>query len=400
MSKNLLLVKVEDIKFLKDYYPRADFNNETVNAYRLNIDALPPITVNKDLILIDGYHRLLAHKLEGKKEIEAEVLDVPEEEILWFATKLNAKHGFQLRKEDKQRLARMFYENHHKTLKEISEVLAVSESTLSNWLRSVIVEKRREREKQIIELYLQCYTQQEIADKIGYSQRGVSETIQKFKNKLSDNPIIPESLQLYNVWNFTNRDTRYGLDFKGAIPGQIVENILYYYTEPFDIVVDPMAGGGTTIDVCKAMYRRYRAYDINPIREDIKQNDIRNGYPKECRNCDLIFLDPPYFNMVFKDFFESVDDFYDFLHKLAEDSYETVRNSGIVALLIMDMTQLGRYCLSGEAYCIFRTKGFQCIDHISVPLTTQQFAPYDVEKAKAEKHLLGRNRDLYIFQKR
>ncbi|RLI41275.1 hypothetical protein DRO69_11770 [Candidatus Bathyarchaeota archaeon] len=68
---------------------------------------------------------------------------------------------------------------------------------------------------QIIDLYLQCLTQQEIADKIGYSQRGVSETIQKFKNKLSDNPIIPESLQLYNVWNFPNRDTRYGFVFVG-----------------------------------------------------------------------------------------------------------------------------------------------------------------------------------------
>jgi len=39
------------------------------------------------------------------------------------------------------------------------------------------------------------------------------------------------------------------LDFEGAIPGQIVENVLYYYTEPFQVVVDPMAGGGTTIDL-------------------------------------------------------------------------------------------------------------------------------------------------------
>jgi len=192
MSEKLLSVKVEDIKFLKDYYPRADFNNETVNAYRLNIDALPPITVNKDLVLIDGYHRLLAHKLEGKKEIEAEVLDVPEEEILWYATKLNAKHGFQLRKEDKQRLARMFYENHHKTLSEISEVLAVSESTLSNWLRSVIAEKRREREKQIIDLYLQCYTQEEIANKVKLSQGRIAQIINKFKIEISNNPVVME----------------------------------------------------------------------------------------------------------------------------------------------------------------------------------------------------------------
>jgi DNA modification methylase len=83
--------------------------------------------------------------------------------------------------------------------------------------------------------------------------------VQDFKNELLHNPIVLESLQLFNVWNFPNRDKRYGLDFKGAIPGQIVENVLYYFTEPFDVVVDPMAGGGTTIDVCKAWWLTHQA---------------------------------------------------------------------------------------------------------------------------------------------
>jgi hypothetical protein len=39
-----------------------------------------------------------------------------------------------------------------------------------------------------------------------------------FKNEFLHNPPVPESLQLFNVWNFQNRDTQYGLDFKGAIP--------------------------------------------------------------------------------------------------------------------------------------------------------------------------------------
>ncbi|MCW3986615.1 MAG: hypothetical protein NWE91_09470 [Candidatus Bathyarchaeota archaeon] len=44
--------------------------------------------------------------------------------------------------------------------------------------------------------------------------------------------LVPDSLQLFNAWNIPNRDKRYGLDFKGVIPGQIAENILYYFTEP------------------------------------------------------------------------------------------------------------------------------------------------------------------------
>lgn len=79
--------------------------------------------------------------------------------------------------------------------------------------------------------------------------------------------LVPDSLQLFNVWNIPNIDKRYGLDFKSVISWQIDENSLYYLTEPFDVVVSPMAGGGSTIDVCKAMMRHYKTYDINPMRE-------------------------------------------------------------------------------------------------------------------------------------
>jgi hypothetical protein len=42
----------------------------------------------------------------------------------------------------------------------------------------------------------------------------------------------------------------------GAVPPQVLENLLWFYTEPGDTVVDLFAGSGTTIDVAKAMGRR------------------------------------------------------------------------------------------------------------------------------------------------
>ena len=36
------------------------------------------------------------------------------------------------------------------------------------------------------------------------------------------------------------------------MPGQMVENLLWLYTEPGQIVMGPFAGGGTTIDVSEA----------------------------------------------------------------------------------------------------------------------------------------------------
>ena len=52
----------------------------------------------------------------------------------------------------------------------------------------------------------------------------------------------PESLkpELYNIWNFAKitNETQH----PGNIPKEIIENLLYYYTKPFDVVYDPMAG--------------------------------------------------------------------------------------------------------------------------------------------------------------
>jgi hypothetical protein len=268
-------VKIDEIRFDKESYPRDGFDNETVNSYMLNLDKLPPIVVTKDKILVDGYHRLLAHRLAGSAEIEVEVVDVPQDQILLEATRRNSLHGKQLTRAEKQRLARHFYKSNHLTLSEISNVLAVSQGTLSNWLKDLINQEKEELKKQIIDLYLQCYTQEEIANKVGISQGRVAQIISKFKTEKINSPPIPESLQLFNIWYFPSRDKRYGMEMEGAIPGQIVENVLHYYTQPFDLVVDPMAGSGTTIDVCKAMYRRYLAYDIAPKRDDVKKHDIR-----------------------------------------------------------------------------------------------------------------------------
>jgi hypothetical protein len=42
----------------------------------------------------------------------------------------------------------------------------------------------------------------------------------------------------------------------GRIPAQLVAHILYFFSEPGDLVLDPMAGGGVCADTCLAMGRR------------------------------------------------------------------------------------------------------------------------------------------------
>ncbi|HOQ13414.1 MAG TPA: DNA methyltransferase, partial [Spirochaetota bacterium] len=65
------------------------------------------------------------------------------------------------------------------------------------------------------------------------------------------------------------------------------------YTKEKDLVVDPMCGSGTTIDVCRDTNRRVLGYDINPFRSDIFRADARK-LPLEDGKVDFVFVDPPY----------------------------------------------------------------------------------------------------------
>ena len=73
----------------------------------------------------------------------------------------------------------------------------------------------------------------------------------------------------YDVWSFRH-DRAFGIPHPGSIPPAIVAHALHYYTPPGGLVVDPMAGGGTTLDVCQSMGRRCLAYDLHPDPPEIR----------------------------------------------------------------------------------------------------------------------------------
>ena len=241
--------------------------------------------------------------------------------------------------------------------------------------------------------------QSDIIEKVANEKLTYQQTALLVQQTLGKSDFKP---QLFNVWNFNGCHEKYGTEgYPGRIPGQIVENLLYYYTNENDLIVDPMAGSGTTIDVCKAMNRKCLAYDLNPFREDIIQNDIQKGYPPETQNCDLIFLDPPYNNAMLKDlpFFQNLEEFYSFIRLIAQHSFRTVKLGGYVALLMLSRDNKGGDVLSLKTGKIFLNVGFDCFNAISVPLTTESANQHEVEWAKKNKQMLGRNRDLYVFKR-
>ncbi|MBL8761385.1 MAG: DNA methylase [Phycisphaerae bacterium] len=82
-------------------------------------------------------------------------------------------------------------------------------------------------------------------------------------------------------------------EYVGATPSWVIWQLLQRYTREGDLVVDPMCGSGTTIDVARDLKRRALGYDLSPSRSDIFRADARK-VPLENAKADFVFIDPPY----------------------------------------------------------------------------------------------------------
>ena len=69
-------------------------------------------------------------------------------------------------------------------------------------------------------------------------------------------------LRTWDYWYFNDVDKRFGDDWPGRIPAQLVAHTLFYFTREGDLVFDPMAGGGVVPDTCLAFNRKCWSFDI------------------------------------------------------------------------------------------------------------------------------------------
>lgn len=107
----------------------------------------------------------------------------------------------------------------------------------------------------------------------------------------------PLELQTTTLWDYPSQ--HYGNtvqgdpNYVGATPSYIIWNLLQRYTKEGEVVVDPMCGSGTTLDVAKDLGRTGRGFDLAPYRPDIEQADARR-LPLKDGLADFVFVDPPY----------------------------------------------------------------------------------------------------------
>ena len=213
----------------------------------------------------------------------------------------------------------------------------------------------------------------------------------------------------YDVWSFKH-DRAFGIPHPGSIPPGIVAHTLHYYTQPGALVVDPMAGGGTTLDVCQSMGRKCLAYDIEPVRKEIVRHDVRIGFTQAAADCDLVFCDPPYHTMLARRYVPEavasapLTSWIEFLRRFACDAFDTLRSGGHIALLLANQTEkdlpagVGYLDHAFFGYAALVDAGFLPERRISCPMDGA-YLPQHIRNARRDGRMLGQVRDLLVMRK-
>lgn len=413
-------IAVDDVVFREDLYPRFKPNPQKIQEYAESIDQLPPIEVNQRMELIDGYHRWTAHKKAQRANIQVQVTEtINDFEFERLTYRRNSAHGLQLAPEEKRAYVVRHYNG--KNADELAQDVSVSPRSVKRWVESIDKSLKEERDQKIRDMWLACYTQEEIAAEAGLSEGAIAEATKQLSSDL-DNwqklRILAEykdadwSPPLYNIWSFSKKTNN--VSHFGNTEARIVDNLLYLYTEPFDIVVDPFGGGGSTIDVCQHRLRRFWVSDRLPVveRQDIRKHDIKDGKPglhKRWQDVSLLYLDPPYWRQAENQYSQDADDlanmpleqFYEALTTFVMDCATSMHSGAHIALIIQP-TQWkadNRRTVDHVFDLVQRLTGklLAYEQRIICPYATEQYNAQQVEWAKANKQVLTLNRELIVW---
>jgi DNA modification methylase len=166
--------------------------------------------------------------------------------------------------------------------------------------------------------------------------------------------------------------------YAGVTPAFVIYNMVKRYTEPDDLVLDPMAGSGTTIDVCREEGRRCMAYDISPTRPDIVQNDARR-IPLEDESVDMVFIDSPYGdNIDYNDqpgnigrISAEAEEFYEALDRVMAEVYRVLKPSKTLGWLIGDQWVKKKFTPVGFRVYEQLCRHFETVDVICIARRSQ-----------------------------
>jgi len=224
-----------------------------------------------------------------------------------------------------------------------------------------------------------------------------------------DNSVI--KIESTTLWDFPKQnygDKPHGNNkYNGVTPALVIWNLLKRYTTEGDMVVDPMCGSGTTIDVAKELKRKVIGYDINPVRDDIIKNDSRT-IPLKDDSVDFIFIDSPYSNNIkYSDSPLCIgkiscekEEFYVELEKVAREIFRILKPNKIMAWVIADQWIKKKFTATGFLLWQKLVKYFEPVEIVCLTRNNQTSnTPLWHERARMFNFYLRGFKYLFIMKK-
>ena len=185
--------------------------------------------------------------------------------------------------------------------------------------------------------------------------------------------------QVTTLWDYPSQHYGTGVqgdpNYRGATPSYIIWNLLQRYTKPKELVIDPCAGSGTTLDVARDLERRALGYDVHPTRKDIFRVDARKLPPELIGKADFVFIDPPYATHI--DYGPDPRDlgkldaasgkYYDAMEQVFAEIHRVLRPGRHMALYVSDSYE------HNKAGGVFHPLGFELFARLR-----QSFVPVDI----------------------
>lgn len=272
-------------------WPRGDYDDAALVRYRECPDQLPPIRVDRQTrVLLDGFHRVKVHQECGRAEISAIFEDCPPEHHLARSLELNL-HGAPIPTSQRDRVLVQLAEQGF-TQREIAKVAGLTQERVSQILAASRRDKgasstnQPDRSWEALRLVEQGRSIREAARLTGMAKSTVERAVLQAKQRQE---AIRQHLQsrstVTSLLRYPGRGPWGQSRYFGNCPGYLLVDLLDYF-KPLS-VFDPMEGSGTTREVCFDLHVEYEG------------RDLRTGFdllssPLPDRRFDLIFWHPPY----------------------------------------------------------------------------------------------------------
>jgi len=292
-------VKIADLKLDSSIWPRHTLDEEAIERYRDCLDELPPIRVDRETMsVLDGRHRVEAHRREDKETVPVDYEDCPPHLFLARAYALNARHGLPVENEVRDRIivelrqGKDGYDSMGE--EEIAREMGISQQRVNQVLIRLLGASKftsdKTKVKEAIRLFLQGVSHRKIAETFGVSHPTISSVVRDYTKRKD---LIAQHLRgrghLKSVVRYNDRGPWGDAKFPGNTSGYLLVDLIDYYQPKF--ILDPMEGSGTTGDV---------AFDMGDI--PYLGLDIRNGFDlvgdEVEGKYDLIFWHPPYHDAI------------------------------------------------------------------------------------------------------